>query len=75
MLAEKAPPGKARESATVRYLNFMETHYPDIESHNLWFTQWHEQWRSKDPWMVEQLMRSSNPVIALYAKVQKLASP
>jgi hypothetical protein len=71
MLAEKAPPGEAREAAMVRYLSFMETHYSAVESHNLWFTQLHNLWRSREPWMQEKLTRSANPVIATYAKVNR----
>jgi hypothetical protein len=40
-------------------------------NHNLWFTQLKNQWRSKDSWIVEQLMNSANPVISLYAKVNR----
>jgi hypothetical protein len=70
-LADKAPPGRQRDAAMTRYLNFMETHYAIITNHNLWFTQLHNLWRSKDPWIVEQLSNSVNPVISLYTRVNK----
>jgi hypothetical protein len=70
-ISELAPPGRQREVVMARYLNFMETHYASVANHNLWFTQLHNQWRSKDPWMVEQLMNSGNPVISAYSKVSR----
>jgi len=54
-----------------RYLNFMETQYPRIASRNLWFTQLKNQWRSKDPWILDQFVKSSNPVMSLYARIHK----
>ncbi len=71
LLAEKAPPDKRREAAMGRYVSFMETHYAAVENHNFWFTQWHNLWRSKDPWVVGQLSHSANPVIALYARINR----
>jgi len=71
LLAEKAPPGRQREAAMTRYLNVMETYYAST-SHNLWFTQLKGQWRSKDPWIVEQLSTSANPVMSVYARLNKL---
>ncbi len=70
LLAELAPPGRQREAAMTRYLNLMETHYATT-SHNLWFTQLKNQWRSKDSWIVEQLAKSANPVMSLYARVNQ----
>lgn len=71
LIAELAPPGRQKEAAISRYLNFMETHY-SATSPNLWFTQLKSQWRSKDPWIVEQFANSRNPVMSLYAKLNKL---
>lgn len=71
LLAELAPPGRQREAAAARYLNFMETHYTSI-AHNLWFTQLHSRWKSEDAWMVEQFAASPNPVMSLYARATKL---
>jgi len=70
LLAELAPPGRQREAVMTRYLNLMETHY-STTSHNLWFTQLKSQWRSKDPWIVEQLANSANPVISFYARMNQ----
>jgi hypothetical protein len=71
-LADKVPPGEPREAAMKRFLNFMETHYADVESHNLWFTQLQALW-TKDPWISDRCAESKNPVIALYSKVAKLS--
>lgn len=71
LISELAPPGTQREAVMSRYLNFMETHYA-VTGHNLWFTQLKSQWRSKDPWIVEQLANSRNPVMSLYAKLNRL---
>ena len=70
-IAELAPPGRQRDAAMTRYMNFMETHYATILNHNLWFTQLHGTWRSKDPWIVEQVTNSRNPAMSLYARVNK----
>jgi hypothetical protein len=70
-LGEKAPPGQQREAVMARYLNFMETHYAIVASHNLWFTQLKGRWRSNDTWIVEELANSANPVISLYARMNK----
>jgi hypothetical protein len=70
-LAELAPPGRQRDTAMVRYLNFMETHYASATNHNLWFTQLHNRWRAKDPWIIEQFSKSANPVISTYATVNR----
>jgi hypothetical protein len=70
LLAELAPPGRQREAVMTRYLTFMEAHYASMPP-NLWFTQLKGQWRSKDTWVVEQLANSANPVISLYARVNK----
>jgi len=70
-LAALAPPGRQRDAAMARYLNFMETQYSRIPGRNLWFTQLKSLWRSKDAWIVQQLASSSNPVMSLYARVNK----
>jgi hypothetical protein len=74
LMAELAPPGVQREAVMTRYMNLMETHYSRLTNHNLWFTQLKGQWRSKDPWIVEQFTRSTNPVMSFYARLnQRLA--
>jgi hypothetical protein len=70
LLADKAPPGRQREAVMTRFVNFMETHYGGMP-HNLWFTQLKSQWRSNDKWIVEQFANSANPVMSLYARVNK----
>jgi hypothetical protein len=74
LLAEKVPPGSQRDVAMGRFLGFMEARYAVVENHNLWFTQLHGLWRSKDRWIVEQLSHSRDPVIALYTKVNQLTA-
>jgi len=70
LIAELAPPGRQRDAVMTRYLTFMDTHYASMPP-NLWFTQLKSQWRSKDPWVVEQFINTSNPVMSLYAKVNQ----
>lgn len=79
-LAALASPGKVRDRAMNAYLEFLELHYPAIENRNLWFTQFRQMlYRarfSKDPadkaWMLNSMSRSSNPIIAFYAKLENL---
>jgi len=70
LLAELAPPGRQREAVMTRFMTFMETHYASTAP-NLWFTQLKSQWRSKDAWIVDQFINSANPVMSLYARVNK----
>jgi len=72
VLTEKAPRDQERTGAMSRYLNLMETHYADVESHNLWFTQLKGYWRSSDTWITERFAESKNSVIAVYTKVARL---
>jgi hypothetical protein len=72
LLAEKAPRDEQREGAMKRFLNFMETHYADIECHNLWFRQLKGQWASPDPWIADRMAESRNPAISLYARTARL---
>ena len=72
LLAGKAPREEQREAAMKRYLNFMETQYAGVESHNLWFTQLNGLWHSKDTWTIDRFAESKNLVIALYAKIARL---
>lgn len=82
-LAILAPPGPIRERAMSSYLAFLEQRYADIEIHNLWFTQFRQMLYharfSKDArekqWILNSLVRSSNPVIALYAKLEMVLGP
>ncbi len=83
VLAGLVPPGPARNNAMGNYRAFLETHYAVTENRNLWFTLVNLMLKtaacSKDPkervWILEELSRSSNPVIALYATVGKLLGP
>ena len=70
LIAELTPPGRQRDAVMTRYLTFMDTHYAGVPP-NLWFTQLKSQWRSKDPWVVEQFINTSNPVMSLYARVNQ----
>ena len=82
-LAILAPPGPIRERAMSSYLAILEQRYADIEIHNLWFTQFRqmlyqarfsEDAREKQ-WILNSLVRSSNPIIALYAKLEMVLGP
>jgi hypothetical protein len=81
MLARLIPPGPARENAMGVYLNFLETRYTAVKSRNLWFVWVIDMLGSarlaKDPaereWILDHLARSANPVIALYANLNRLA--
>jgi hypothetical protein len=80
LLARLVPPGKARDNAMATYLTFLEQSYFLIENHNFWFTcvefmldSTREASDSKDKdWMLDELSRSASPVIALYARLEKL---
>lgn len=77
-LAQLVPPGKPRENAMDTYLRFLEQHYAALENRNFWFAEVEMMLKtarfSKDPkekaWMLDAMSRSSNPIIALYAKLE-----
>ena len=80
LLAQLVPPGKARDNAMGTYRTFLEQSYFLIENHNFWFTdvrfmldkaRYAKDSNDKD-WMVDELSRSASPVIALYARLEKL---
>ena len=81
LLATLVPPGPPRENAMGVYLNFLETRYTAVKSRNLWFVWVRNMLGSaraaKDPaereWILDHLARSANPVIALYANLDRLA--
>jgi hypothetical protein len=82
-LAVLVPPGPAREKAMDEYREFLEQSYPSIQNRNLWFTMFRHMLYtarfSDDPkekaWILDELARSSNPVIALYAKLETRIGP
>jgi hypothetical protein len=82
-LAVLVPPGPAREKAMDEYREFLEQSYPLIQNRNLWFTMFRHMLYtarfSDDPkdkaWILDELARSSNPVIALYAKLETRIGP
>ena len=79
-LAQLVPPGKTRDNAMGMYRSFLEQSYFLIENHNFWFTDvrfmLNNARATKDPsdrdWMLDELSRSASPVIALYARLEKL---
>ena len=79
-LAQLVPPGKARDNAMGMYRSFLEQSYFLIENHNFWFTDvWfmlNNARNTKDTgdreWMLDELSRSANPVIALYGRLERL---
>jgi hypothetical protein len=83
LLATLAPPGLTRDKAMEEYREFLEEYYPSIQNLNLWFTMFRHMLYaarfsedSKDKaWILDKLARSSNPIIALYAKLEKRIGP
>ncbi len=82
-LAVLVPPGTPREKAMDEYREFLEQNYPTIQNRNLWFTMFRHMLYtarfSDDPkdkaWILDELARSSNPIIALYAKLETRIGP
>jgi hypothetical protein len=83
-LAVLVPPGRGREKAMDEFREFLEQNYPSIQNRNLWFTMFRHMLYtarfSDDPrdkaWILDELARSSNPVMALYAKLERrIGSP
>jgi hypothetical protein len=82
-LAVLVPPGPAREKAMDEYRKFLEQNYPSIQNRNLWFTMFRHMLYtarfSDDPkekaWILDELARSSNPIIGLYAKLETRIGP
>jgi hypothetical protein len=79
-LARLAPPGKPREMAMGQWIQFLEQNYFLVENHNYWFTDvkfmLDETKATKDrenrDWILGELTRSANPIIALYADLVKM---
>ncbi|HLK62962.1 MAG TPA: hypothetical protein VKU19_05960 [Bryobacteraceae bacterium] len=79
-LASLVPPGPARDNAMGNYRTFLETRYAVTENRNLWFTQVnrmlkaavHAEDSKERAWILSELSRSTNPIIALYAKIEAL---
>jgi len=79
-LARLAPPGKARDTAMGQYLQFLEQTYFLIENHNYWFTDLAFMLRearntidaANREWILSELARSANPVIAVYTQLTKM---
>jgi hypothetical protein len=82
-LAMLAPPGLTRDKAMEEYRELLEDYYPSIENRNLWFTMFRHMLytaRFSDDlktkaWILDNLTRSTNPVIALYAQLEKRIGP
>lgn len=82
-LAQLAPPGKPRENAMDTYLRFLEQHYAAMQNRNFWFSLVQTMLKtarfSKDAndkaWMLGEMSRSSNPIIALYARLETRIGP
>ena len=83
ILASLAPPGDRREAAMQEYREFLEEYYPSIENRNLWFTMVRHMIYTarfsvdseERAWILDELARSSNPVISLYAKIETRLGP
>lgn len=78
-LARLAPPGPLRTRAFEEFRTFLENYYPSIENRNLWFTMLRHMLYtarfSSEPtekgWILNQLEQSTNPTIALYARLER----
>lgn len=83
ILATLVPPGPTRDKAMDDYKEFVESYFPSIQNPNLWFTMVRHMLYTarfsddaKDKaWIVNQLAKSSNPIIALYAKLEARIGP
>jgi hypothetical protein len=83
LLATLAPPSPTRDKAMEEYREFLEEYYPSIQNPNLWFTMFRHMLytaRFSDDaknkaWILDELARSSNPIIALYAKLETRIGP
>ncbi len=83
LLANLVPPGTPRDNAMGLYLTFLETRYNATEHRNLWFGLVRQMLSAarynKDPkdreWILNRLVRSANPVIALYADLDQRLGP
>jgi hypothetical protein len=83
LLATLVPPGPTRERAMDQYLEFLESYYASIQNPNLWFTSFRHMLYtarfSEDPkakaWILSALANSSNPIIALYARLETRIGP
>jgi hypothetical protein len=82
-LATLAPPGTTRDKAMGEYREFLEAYYSSIENPNPWFTMVRHmlytarfaEGPTDRVWILEQLARSSNPIIVLYAKLEAALGP
>ncbi|MGA8153134.1 MAG: hypothetical protein WB952_19440 [Terriglobales bacterium] len=82
-LAVFPPPGPIRDKAMEEYRDFLETFYPSIQNPNLWFTMFRHMLYTarfsddaKDKaWILSELARSSNPIIAFYATLESRIGP
>ncbi|HSB76682.1 MAG TPA: hypothetical protein VLC12_13585 [Terriglobales bacterium] len=83
ILASLAPPGDRRDAAMQEYREFLEESYPSIENRNLWFTMVRHMIYTarfsadseERAWILDELARSPNPVISLYAKIETRFGP
>jgi len=83
LLATLAPPGPTRDKAMEGYREFLEQYYSSIQNRNLWFTTFRHMLYtarfSDDPkdktWILNELARSSNAIMALYAKLETRIGP
>ncbi len=83
LLAVLVAPGPTREKAMDAYRKFLEQSFPSIQNRNLWFTMFRHMLYtarfSDDPkdkaWLLDELARSSNPVVALYARLETQIGP
>jgi hypothetical protein len=80
-LVTLVPPGPSRDNALRNFLGFLEQNYASVGSRNDWYTHvdmaMNAAKRAKGTndtaWLLDEMARSANPAIALYARIEKLA--
>lgn len=83
LLATLLPPGPTSDKAMEEYREFLEEYYPSIQNPNLWFTMFRHMLYTarfadnpkEKAWILDELARSSNPIIALYARLETRIGP
>jgi len=78
VLLKAAPSAVDQRSAEASFLHFLERQYAPTGNRGLWFVEFHllldrarSQSGSDQGWLSDQLIHSRNPVIAVYAQIEK----
>jgi hypothetical protein len=70
-LANLVPPGPQRTNAIRMFLAFLNESYASVQNHAEWFVHAKDVLKSTDPEIRNEALLSPNPIISLYAKVDK----